>query len=204
MKAKEVMETLRISRSTLYNLRKQKALDHHVLPNGHYEYDEESVYKYLLRTLGKSPQRKTVIYARVSTKKQKVDLENQLKLLTQFCISNGWQIGNVYKDIAPALNFDQRNDFDALMKEITEYRIGRVVITFKDRLTRTGYRFFENLFKKYGVSIVVVNDFTQEKSEVDELMEEIFALLHGFSMEFYSSRRRLKNKLKDAITGEDR
>ena len=51
---------------------------------------------------------------------------------------------------------------------------------------------------------MVVNDFTQEKSEVDELMEEIFVLLHGFSMKFYSSRRRLKNKLKDAITGEDR
>ena len=70
MKAKEVMEALRISRSTLYNLRKQKALDHHVLPNGHYEYDEESVYKYLLRTLGKSPQRKTVIYARVRSRQE--------------------------------------------------------------------------------------------------------------------------------------
>ena len=104
-----------------------------------------------------------------------MDLENQLKLLTQFCISNGWQIGNVYKDIAPALNFDQRNDFDALMKEITEYRIGRVVITFKDRLTRTGYRFFENLFKKYGVSIVVVNDFTQEKVEDGKRREVKFS-----------------------------
>ena len=44
MKAKEVMEALRISRSTLYNLRKQKALDHHVLPNGHYDLKLNKVF----------------------------------------------------------------------------------------------------------------------------------------------------------------
>jgi predicted site-specific integrase-resolvase len=45
MKAREVMEILR---STLRHLRKRGVLKVDKLPNGHYDFDPESVYKYLL------------------------------------------------------------------------------------------------------------------------------------------------------------
>ena len=73
------MEILRISRSTLRNLRKEGALKAEKLSNGHYDFDPESVYKYLLEKSGKPAERKTVIYARVSTSKQKHDLVNQIE-----------------------------------------------------------------------------------------------------------------------------
>lgn len=205
MKAKEVMEVLRISRSTLYRFRKEEQIKCKRLPNGSYEYDGESVYEYLLKTLGKSPERKTVIYARVSTNKQKPDMENQLELLRNFCIANGWKIGGVYKDIASALSFEKRKDFEEMVKKILDYQVERVVISFKDRLTRAGFGFFQNLFTKYSTEIVVIHDYTKEKSEVDELMEEIFTLLHGFSMKFYSNRRKLREQIKQVMKkgGED-
>ena len=199
MKAKEVMELLRISRSTLNRLRWENKIKVNKLPNGYYDYDEKSVYEYLLKTTGKPVKRRTVLYARVSTNKQKKDLENQLELLKQFCINNGWTIDGIYKDIASALNFDSRKDFNELLKEILNYRIERVVITYKDRLTRTGFNFFENLFKSYGTEIIVINNYTNEKSSTEELMEEIFTLLHSFSMKFYSSRRKIKKCLEEAL-----
>lgn len=193
------MELLRISRSTLNRLRWENKIKVNKLPNGYYDYDEKSVYEYLLRTTGKPVKRKTVLYARVSTNKQKRDLENQLELLKQFCINNGWAIDGIYRDIASALDFDSRKDFNELIKEILNYRIEKVVVTYKDRLTRTGFNFFENLFRSYGTEIVVINNYTNEKSGTEELMEEIFTLLHSFSMKFYSSRRKIKKCLEEAL-----
>ncbi|MGC8767370.1 MAG: helix-turn-helix domain-containing protein [Brevinematia bacterium] len=48
MKPKEVIEVLRISRSTLRRLRKAGKIKSVKLPNGRYEYDKDSVYRYLL------------------------------------------------------------------------------------------------------------------------------------------------------------
>jgi predicted site-specific integrase-resolvase len=199
VKPKEVMEVLRISRSTLRRLRKEGKLEAIRLPNGRYEYDKESVYRYLLETMGKPPQRKTVIYARVSTPKQKQDLINQIELAKNFCIARGWKLDGVYKDIASALNFDTRKDFQALFNEVLSYRVERVVVTYRDRLTRVGFNFFENLFARFGCQIVVINDYTNEKKDVEEIIEEIITLLHSFSMKYYSNRRKLRKVMEDAI-----
>jgi predicted site-specific integrase-resolvase len=48
------------------------------MDNGYYDYDQQSVMKIINKDV-----RSNVIYARVSTYKQKIDLENQInKLLT--------------------------------------------------------------------------------------------------------------------------
>lgn len=200
MKPKEVMEVLRISRSTLRRLRKGGKIKATKLPNGRYDYDEESVYRYLLETTGKPPQRKTVIYARVSTSKQKQDLVNQVELAKSFCIARGWKIDGIYKDTASAINFDARKDFQLLLNEIMSYRIERVVVTYRDRLTRVGFNFFENLFARFGCQIVVINDYTSDRKDVEEIIEEIITLLHSFSMKYYSNRRKLRKVVEDVIS----
>ncbi|MCY0878219.1 MAG: IS607 family transposase [Firmicutes bacterium] len=199
MKAREVMAVLRISRSTLNRLRWEEKIVAHRLPNGYYEYEDQSVYDYLLKTTGRAVKRKTVLYARVSTRKQKRDLENQIEFLKQFCVNNGWVIDGIYRDVASALDFDHRKDFNDLIHEILNYRIARVVITYQDRLTRTGFGFFDNLFRAYGTEIVVINNYLNEKSSSEELMEEIFTLLHSFSMKFDSRRRQIRQCLGDVL-----
>jgi len=199
MKAREVMEILRISRTTLRNLRKEGVLKAKRLPNGHYDFDPECVYKYLLEKSGKPAERKIVIYTRVSTPNQKQDLVNQIEVAKNFCITRGWKIDGIYKDIASALNFDKRKDFQLLLNEILSYRVAKVVITFKNRLTRTGFNFFENLFRRYGTEIVVINDYTNKKNDTEEIIEEIITLLHSFSMKFYSNRRKIREVLENGL-----
>ena len=195
MKASEVMDTLNISRSTLYRLVKSEKIKVTRLPNGRLDYNEKSVYDYLLKMHGKSQKRKTVIYARVSTNKQKKDLENQIEMLKQFCISNGWKIDSIYFDVVSALDFDNRKQFWKLFEKVLNHEIERVVITYRDRLTRIGWNFFESLFKKYGTEIIVINDYHNDKTDVDEIFEEIITLLHTFSMKFYSKRRKIKTDI---------
>ena len=72
MKSNKVLKLLNITRPTLSSYVKKGRLKATMQSNGYYNYDEESVYK----ILNKDIERKNVIYARVSTSKQKKDLEN--------------------------------------------------------------------------------------------------------------------------------
>ena len=81
MKANKVLKMLRCSRPTLCKYVKTGQIKANRLPSGMLDYDEESV----LQFIGKTPQeRKTVIYARVSTQKQKKDLQNQIETIRNY------------------------------------------------------------------------------------------------------------------------
>ena len=198
MKAKEVLRLLRISRQTLTKYVKDGLIKVETLPNGRYEYNEKSVYKFLNKDL----KRKTYIYARVSTSKQKRDLENQIELLKQFCFTNGYVISGIYSDIASGINFEKRNDFFKMVDEIIDNKVERVVITYKDRLSRVGFDLFYHLFKKYNCEIVIMSEVGSEKLDSQEIFEEIVSLLHCYSMKLYSKRKI--QKIKGVLSDDER
>ena len=182
------MEILRVSRSTLYNYMRQGIIKAERKPNGQWDYDDESVYEYFNRGM----KRKTVIYARVSTYKQRKDLDSQIDMLKQWCLMNGVQIGGVYKDIASGITYERRDEFFQMLDDIIARKIGAVVISYKDRLSRVGFDLFKRLFAKYGCEIIVVSELGSEKLDSEEVFEEIVALLHCYSMKLYSNRRKSK------------
>lgn len=197
MKANEVLKLLRITRPTLTKYVKQGLVKVEKLPNGRYEYDSESVYSFL----NKDMKRKTYIYARVSASKQKPDLNNQIELLKQFCFSNGYTISGIYSDIASGISFEKRNDFFKMLDDIIDNKVERVVITYKDRLSRIGFDLFYHLFQKYNCEIVIMSEVGSEKLDRQEIFEEIVSLLHCYSMKFYSKRKI--QKVKEVLTNEN-
>lgn len=197
MKANEVLKLLRITRPTLTKYVKEGLVKVEKLPNGRYEYDSESVYSFL----NKDMKRKTYIYARVSTLKQKPDLDNQIELLKQFCFSNGYTISGIYSDIASGISFEKRNDFFKMLDDIIDNKVERVVITYKDRLSRIGFDLFYHLFQKYNCEIVIMSEVGSEKLDRQEIFEEIVSLLHCYSMKFYSKRKI--QKVKEVLTNEN-
>ena len=136
-------------------------------------------------------ERAVCIYARVSTPKQKNDLDNQVDFLRKYLISNGINPEKVYTDIASGMNEDRRGLTD-MINDIIEGKVSKVVISHKDRLTRFGFGYLEKVFSKYNVEIEVVN-LEDEKSFQEELTEDLIAIIHHFSMKFYGKR---KNKCK--------
>ena len=184
MRANEVLNLLRITRPTLTKYVKEGIIKVEKLPNGRYEYDTDSVYSFL----NKDVKRKTYIYARVSTSKQKPDLENQIELLKQFCFSSGYTISGIFSDIASGISFEKRNDFFRMLDDVIDNKVERVVITYKDRLSRVGFDLFYHLFKKYNCEIVVMSEVGSEKLDSQEIFEEIISLLHCYSMKLYSKK----------------
>ena len=195
MKAKEVMQILRISNPTLSSYVKKGWIKVTKMPNGRYNYDEESVYE----MLNAGVPRKTYIYGRVSTHSQKVDLNNQLDMLKSFCFSRGMQVDGVFADIASGISFENRKEFFKMLDDILARKVKFVVISYKDRLSRVGFGLFQHLFRKFGTEVIVMSEVGSEKLDSQEIFEEIVSLLHCYSMKLYSKRRvdKIKEALKD-------
>jgi len=190
MKANEVLKLLRISRPTLSKYVKENIIKVKKLPNGYYDYDEESVYT----LLNKDIPRKNVIYARVSTKKQKKSLENQIAIIKSYCFQNGIIINEVYQDIASGMKLN-RKELMNLIKEIINHKIKMVILSHKDRLSRIGFDLFKDLFKEFGTEIIVINELESVSTE-QEIFQEIISLLHCYAMSMYSKRRKIFIKKK--------
>jgi len=158
------------------------------LDNGYYDYNEESVFKII-----KKDARINVIYSRVSTYKQKTDLENQIYKINAYCQSKNIQISKTYSDINSGLDLD-RTGFNSLMDDVINLKIKNIYVTHKDRLTRMSFKTIQHLFSKYGTNIIISNNKQPSNiSNDNEIFEELISLMHIFSTTMYSNRR--KNKI---------
>lgn len=186
MKAKEVLKLLNISRATLYNYTKDGKIKVTQLDNGYYDYDEESVFKII-----KKDARVNVIYSRVSTYKQKTDLQNQIDKINYYCNNNNIPIQTVYCDIHSGLDLD-RPQFNKLLDDVINHNIKTIYISHKDRLTRLSFKTIRQLFEKYGTNIIDINNEDTITND-NEVFEELMSLMHIFTTTMYSNRR--KNKI---------
>lgn len=196
MKANEVLNALNITHRTLSNYVRSGKLHPVVLNKTHYEYDESEVFS----LLGKNKERINVTYSRVSLHKQKNDLITQTKRLYDFSCASGISISQQIEDIKSGMSFNERKGFCKLIKLVTNYKVGKVVIENKDRLCRFGFELVQMLFKSFGTEIVVVSDI-ENKSYEQELTDDLISIVHYYSMKSYSNRRKLHNAekaLKDA------
>ena len=187
MKSKEVLKVLRVTRPTLTKYVKTGLIKATLLPNGFYDYDEDSV----LKLAGITTQRSCVVYARVSTTKQKKDLQNQVKSLTEFAHANGMKVEHVFTDIASGLNFD-RGEFLNLLHKVMNYEVKTVLITNKDRLTRVSFNLWKELFKHFNCDLIPINELNLTEEHDSEIFADIISLLHCFAMKMYSNRRKKK------------
>lgn len=190
MEYKDVHKLTRLHRNTIYKYAKQGKIRTTKINDKHLIYNDDDVYA----IAGISPIRDIVIYARVSTSKQKKDLENQIETLKLFANSNGFVVNKIYKDIASGMSFDRQN-FKDMLFDVIEHKIKTVLISNKDRFSRVSFNMWKELFKSFNCDIIVMNDILENNDNDDkEIFEDIISLIHCFAMKMYSKRR--KNKLK--------
>lgn len=189
--AKQILEMYQITAQTLYNWRNSKKIEFKKLPSGSYVY---------LPLINSSPNKKNVLYARVSNTKQKEDLTRQVQLLRQYMVSKGIKVDEEFIDIASGMNED-RKDFNKLLKLCLEGSVDTIFITYKDRLTRFGFGYFESILKELGTNIEVVNA-TKEEDFQQELIQDFVSVIHHFSMKMYSNRRKILNDTKKLLQKE--
>jgi len=193
MKAKQVLKLLKITRPTLCSYVRDNKIKAIKLPNGYYDYDENSVYQFFGQPNPDSI-KINVIYARVSTYKQKNDLGNQVIQLIEYCNSNNIKYDKIFQEIASGIDFD-RSQFSELIKLVMANRVNNIYVTYKDRISRLSFITLQNLFKHFGTNIIVINS-SINSSDNDDLFEELMNIIHLFSTKLYSHRRKNKKSNK--------
>ncbi|GAA7776701.1 IS607-like element ISSto13 family transposase [Helicobacter pylori] len=192
MKSKEVLKILKISRVTLWKYVKSGKIRVKQEPNGYYIYNDSDVYS----LAGIEDGRLNVVYARVSTQKQKQDLQNQIENCISFINAKGISVDSIYSDIKSGMSLD-RKGFMELLNAVIAFKIKAVYISYKDRLARLSYELVEKLFSDYGTKIVIINQ-CESISLEQELFEDIMQTIHSFSMKMYSKRRIAKKLLLES------
>ena len=190
-KPKDFAELLGVSVKTLQRWDRDGILKANRTPTDrrYYTYEQYLQFKGVQT---ENDKRDTVIYARVSTKNQKDDLQNQVEFLKQFCNAKGMIVNQCIEDFGSGLNYN-RKKWNQLLDEVMENKIKTIVISDKDRFIRFGYDWFEKFCEKFNTKIMIVNNETLSPKE--ELVQDILSILHVFSCRLYGLRK-YKNQIK--------
>ncbi len=156
--------------------------------------------RYVLQLRGAVPvvARKTVVYLRVSSQNQKPDLDNQRRVLEQFCTARGLTVDEWVAEIGGGLNFN-RPRFLALVDAIVSGEVGTLVIAHRDRLTRFGYDLLAHLCTVQQCEVLVLNQETLSPEQ--EMVQDLMTIMHCFSSRLYGLRNYRK-KLKEALSSD--
>lgn len=139
------------------------------------------------------------VYVRVSSSKQKYDLERQ----TDF-MSNRYPKHKIIKDIGSGLNF-KRKGLRKLLEKVQTGAVREIVVASKDRMCRFGYELIEQLCNQFNTKLVVLkqNNSSREK----ELVEDILSIIQVFCCRLNGSKRYKtniqKNKIEIKFTPKD-
>jgi len=153
-------------------------------PGGGRLYDLDSILEQFPKE--DPPEKTKYIYCRVSSNKQKEDLERQVKYLQE-----KYPKHKIVKEIASGINF-KRKVLQKLVDESIQGSVSEIVVAHRDRLCRIAWEHFKWLFTRLGVNVVV--DSTEECTQQSELTDDLLSIIHVFSCRHYGQRRKYTKK----------
>lgn len=176
--------------------RSGKLHPHHTSSNGYRYYSEDQ-----LNTVTgiKTAPKKVIGYCRVSSPKQKDDLERQVDNLRTYLYAQG-QPFEIVTDIGSGINYKKKG-LQHLIHKIESNQAEKVVILYKDRLLRFGFELIETIAAIHGCKIEIVD--TTRKSEQQELVEDLVQIVTMFSCKLQREKAHKMKKMIRELVGDD-
>lgn len=171
----------------------------YIAPSGFRYYSEEQLNHFL--GIDKKPINKKVIgYCRVSSQKQKDDLERQITYVKEYMIAKGYQF-EIITDIGSGINYNKQG-LNKLVDMVTNGEVKKIVVLYKDRLIRFGFELIENICNKYGTTIEIIDN--TEKTEEQELVEDLIQIITVFSYKLQGKRANKAKKMIKELMEDDK
>lgn len=190
-KPKEFAKLINRTVTTLQSWDRDKKLIAHRSPTNRRYYTHDQYLQYIGQKL--NVDKKTVVYARVSSNNQKDDLSSQINALQQYCIANGYKIDDYIDEIGSGLNYN-RKKFNQLMIDVESGLIKKIIVAHKDRLIRFGFEWFESFCNRHGTKIEVINQISLSPEQ--EMTQDLLSIINCFSSRLYGLRKYKKTILK--------
>lgn len=194
----EFSKILGVSAQTLRNWDNSGKLHpHHTSSNGYRYYSHEQLNQVMNIKLNLD--RKVIGYCRVSSNKQRVDLERQIQNMKTYLTAQGRPF-EIISDIGSGINYKKKG-LKELLKLITQNKVDKVVVLYEDRLLRFGYELVEYIASLYNCEIEIIDN--TEKSEQQELVEDLVQIITVFSCKLQGKRaNKAKKLIRELINGE--
>ena len=131
--------------------------------------------------LGRASKPETVCYCRVSSAKQRGDLQRQCAQMRSL-----YPNAEIIRDIGGGLNW-KRKGLLSILERIHRGDKLTLVVAHRDRLARFGFELIEWLVQQNGGQVLVLHQ--PDASPQSELTEDLLAVLHTFSCRMPGLRR---------------
>ena len=195
---KEFSKILGVSSQTLRNWNANgKLYPHHTSSNGYRYYSQEQLNQVM--NIKTNLDRIVIGYCRVSSNKQKDDLERQIENMKLYLNAQGKPYEIIY-DIGSGINYNKKG-LKELIKRISQNKVEKVVIFYKYRLLRFGFELIEYIASLYDCNIEIIDN--TEKSEQQELVEDLVQIITVFSCKLQGKRANKAKKLIKELTEVD-
>jgi len=193
----KVSKILSVTPQTLRNWDKNGRLKPIKIGNYGNRYYEENQIKELINCNTKE---KLVIgYCRVSSQKQKDDLDRQIENIRTYMIARGYKF-EIITDIGSGINYN-KTGLLTLINKINNREISKIVVLYKDRLLSFGFELIENFAKINDCEIEVIDN--TEKTEEQELVEDLIQIVTVFSCRLQGKRSKKTKQLIEALKEND-
>lgn len=188
---KKVLDTLGIHYQTLYNLVKRKEIE--TIKIG--RVNVYNLDKYIRDNNILLNKKEKICYCRVSSQKQKEDLERQIQLMKHLYPNH-----RIISDIGSGLNF-KRKGLQEIINLGIKNQVEEVVIAYKDRLARFGYELIEYILKNHSNTNIKILNKSEEKTPTEELTDDIIAIMNVYVAKV-NGLRKYEKKLKEILHKE--
>ena len=162
---------------------------HHTSSNGYRYYSHEQLNQVM--NIKPNLNRIVIGYCRVSSNKQRDDLERQIENMELYLTSQGKPF-EIISDIGSGINYKKKG-LKELMKRISQNKVDKVVVFYKDRLLRFGFELVEYIASLYDCDIEIIDH--TEKTEQQELVEDLVQIITVFSCKLQGKRANKARKL---------
>lgn len=179
--------------------RKGTFLPQHVTSGGTRYYSHEQLFNFLGVRESENNVKKVIGYCRVSSIKQRDDLERQVESVKTYMVAKGYQF-EIITDVGSGINYNKKG-LSRLIDMVTDSRVEKVVILYKDRLLRFGFELIENLCSKYGTAIEIID--TTERTEEQELVEDLVQIVTVFSCRLQGKRAHKAKRMIEELLQDD-
>ena len=162
-------------------------------PSGQRLYSTKCLQE-LTNSISYNTEKSNIVYCRVSSSKQKDDLNRQIEQLRHL-----YPTHEVISDCGSGINF-KRKGLQTILERAIQGTLAEVVVAHRDRLSRFAFDLIRWIIEQKDGKVIVLDE-DSHKSTEQELAEDLLSIVHIYTC-IQMGRRRYKVKdIKDTING---
>jgi putative resolvase len=179
---REAVQRLGLSPNTLRKYADQGIIPFMRTKSGQRRFDVDAY-------IGRQSRAAVICYARVSSNKQRDDLQRQIEYLKKHKPG-----GEVISDVGSGINYKRRG-LRAILERVLRGDKLEVVVADRDRIARFGVELIEWMLQQNGGQLVVLDG--DAHSPERELSEDLLAICHVFSCRMHGKRSHRNRRSTD-------